>query len=147
MKEKKKLQMVKYTSFKLVTWGPTNYCLVLHWCSFCPTSWNSSTPTEWNMVVVLRCARQLALMEDVVSRCVKNKNVTLYGKRAFIPSFLAVVVTDWVVQGDRYGTRQDKRMGNFAWDVCRKCDMSRPHNPPWISPVLSALEFHFCLLL
>jgi hypothetical protein len=36
----------------------------------------------------VKMRRQLGLMEAVVPRCGKNKNVALYGRRAFILSFL-----------------------------------------------------------
>ena len=56
------------------------------WCSISPTTWNSSTPMEWKIVVLLRSARQLGLIENVVPSCVRNKNVTQDGRCAFILS-------------------------------------------------------------
>lgn len=117
-----------------------------------PIPWvgSSSIPAEWKMVVVLRCASNLAWWKLSFPDVVRIKMLRCMEGVLLSQASCNAGNTHWVVQGDRCGTRQDTRMGSFVWDVSRKPrkrDMSRPPHPPWISPILSALGFRFDLLL
>jgi hypothetical protein len=68
----------------LASWGSTKCSLMLH--SSRELEFFYSRGMENGCRVKMR--RQLGLMEAVVPRCGKNKNVALYRRRAFILSFL-----------------------------------------------------------